>query len=209
MDAGRDVGLLVHTLLERVDLVGEVPAREGLLRQAMQIAADTGLHLADRSLERVLDLVTAFWESPLAGVPGLASGQREVPFFFLQGDVTVHGVMDLLCREENRWRIVDYKSNSLGSRAPAEVAESYRMQAAVYCLAGLKAGAPSVRMELLFLERPREPVVFEYRQEDRSLLEGLVGEALRAIKGSDFAPKPGMVCADCAVGDLCCSMARP
>ena len=45
------------------------------------------------------------------------------------------------------------------------------MQAAVYCLAALKAGAPAVRMEFLFLEKPDEPVVFEYRQEDRERLE--------------------------------------
>ncbi len=46
---------------------------------------------------------------------------------------------------------------------PAEVAEAYVLQAVIYCLAVLKAGAPAVRMEFLFLERPDEPVVFEYR----------------------------------------------
>jgi CRISPR/Cas system-associated exonuclease Cas4 (RecB family) len=114
--------------------------------------------------------------------------------------------MDLLCRGEQGWRIVDYKSNALGGRAPAEVTESYQMQAAVYCLAGLKAGAPAVRMEFLFLEKPREPVIFEYRQADRQHLEGLLDDALAGIKESSFPAHAGAACSDCGVEGFCRAM---
>jgi len=170
------------------------------------VAADAGLRLSSGGVERAAELVAAFWDSPLAGDPEIGSALREEQFFFLQGDVTVHGVMDLLYQGEQSWRIADYKSNSLGSRTPAEVAESYHMQAAVYCLAALKAGAPAVRMELLFLEKPREPVVFEYRQEDRQHLESLLDGALAGIKESSFPAHVGPACGDCGVEGFCRAM---
>ncbi len=207
--AGREVGLLVHSLLEQVDLTAsERPTREDLRKRAETILADEDLRLASNGIERALELVIAFWDSPLAGDPEIGSGLREQTFFFLEGDMAVHGVMDLLWQGEKRWRIVDYKSNSLGSRTPGEVAESYHMQTAVYCLAGLKAGAPAIRMEFLFLEKPREPVVFEYRQEDRRYLEGLLDEALAGIREGNFTARVGAACGDCAVEGLCHSMTR-
>ncbi len=204
--SGRDVGLVVHALLERAELTAEPPARESLRELAMSVAADAGLRLPSGGIERAVTLAAAFWDSPWAGDPEVGSALREEQFFFLQGDVTVHGVMDLLCRGEQGWRIADYKSNALGSRAPAEVAESYHMQAVVYCLAGLKAGAPSVRMEFLFLEKPREPVIFEYRQADRQHLEGLLDAALAGIKESSFPAHVGAACSDCGVEGFCRAM---
>ena len=205
---GRDVGLVVHAVLERIDLTAEPPTCGRLRELAVGVAADAGLRLSSGGVERAAELVAAFWDSPLAGDPEIGSALREEQFFFLQGDVTVHGVIDLLCQGEQSWRIADYKSNSLGSRTPAEVAESYHMQAAVYCLAGLKAGAPAVRMELLFLEKPREPVVFEYRQEDRQHLESLLDGALAGIKESSFPPHAGPACGDCGVEGFCRAMTR-
>ena len=82
------------------------------------------------------------------------------------------------------------------------------MQAQVYCLAGLKAGAPAVRMEFLFLERPGEPVAFEYRQEDRGRLEDLLDEALSEIEESSFPPDAGPACGYCGVEGLCRAMNR-
>jgi CRISPR/Cas system-associated exonuclease Cas4 (RecB family) len=203
---GRDVGVAVHALLERIDLTGGPPAPEGLRELAMSVAADAGLRLSSGGMERAVALTAAFWDSPLAGDPEVGSALREEQFFFLQGEVAVHGVMDLLGRGERGWRIADYKTNSLEDRAPAEVAESYRMQAAVYCLAALKAGAPAVRMEFLFLEKPREPVVFEYLQADRQHLESLLDDALAGMKESTFPARAGPACSDCGVEGFCRAM---
>ncbi len=206
--SGRDVGLVVHALLQRIDLTAKGPNQGSLRESAATVAADAGLRLSSSGIERVVELVAAFWDSPLAGDPEIGSGLREAPFFFLQGDTTVHGVMDVLYRGEQGWRIADYKSNSLGGRTPKEIAESYRMQAAVYCLAGLKAGAPAVRLEFVFLERPREPVIFEYRQVDRQHLERLLDDALAGIRESSFPPHAGPACGDCEVEGFCHAMAR-
>jgi ATP-dependent helicase/nuclease subunit A len=207
--AGRDVGLLVHALLERADLTAGPPTEGKLRQEAGSLLSAFGLHLPDASLRRALCLVRAFWESPLCTAPDLGVALREQPFFFVQGDTTIHGVMDLLLQRANAWLIVDYKSNHLGGADLGEIAESYRLQAAIYSLAALKAGAPAARMEFIFLERPHSPAVFEYSAEERSQLEGSVDTVLAGIKEGRFPPALGNACADCHVGDLCRVMAWP
>jgi ATP-dependent helicase/nuclease subunit A len=207
-DTGRDVGLLVHSLLEQIDLWGERPTPDALSAQAEEGATAAGLALSGDGIRRAADLVAAFWDSPVAGHPDLASSLREEEFVFVHADMTVRGVMDLLCRSEEGWRIVDYKSNALNGRAPGQVAEGYGLQADLYCLAALRAGAPAVRMEFLFLEKAEEPVIFEYGPEDREQLEGRLEEALAGIGRGAFPLAAGAICVDCGVADLCASMAR-
>ena len=86
------------------------------------------------------------------------------------------------------------------------MAESYRLQAAVYSLAALRAGAAAVRMEFLFLERPSLPVVFDYRQDDRDSLENTLADALAGIEQARFPAREGKACGDCPVEDLCRAM---
>jgi ATP-dependent helicase/nuclease subunit A len=206
--SGRDLGLLVHALMERLDLTGPAPAQDGLRAGAAAVAAERGLHLPPGGIERAAVLAAAFWKSPLVRDPVLGCALREEPFVFVQGGVTVHGVMDLLGRGEECWRIVDYKSNRLDGRSPAELAESYHLQAAVYCLAALKAGAPAVRMDFLFLEKPEGLVTFEHGPQDRERLEKLLDDALLAIEQSKFPPTAAPACGDCGVGDLCRPMSQ-
>ncbi len=65
-DAGRDVGLLVHSLLEQIDICGERPAPDALGWRAEDHAADAGLALSTSGIRRAADLVAAFWDSPVA-----------------------------------------------------------------------------------------------------------------------------------------------
>ena len=55
--------------------------------------------------------------------------------------------------------VLDYKTNSLGDREPADVIEhEYRLQRLVYALACLRAGATEVEVVYQFLERPEDVV---------------------------------------------------
>jgi hypothetical protein len=152
--------------------------------------------------------VRAFWEHPLAGTPQAARAKHEAPFFFVQEGVAVSGVMDLLAQDGDQWLVADYKSNALGRRSPAEAAEAYSLQAAIYCLAALKAGAQEVRMEFVFLERADEPVVFEYGQDDLEALESRLEDALAGIRAEDFSARTGPACAVCATKNVCEAMDR-
>ena len=78
----------------------------------------------------------------------------------------------------------------------------------MYCLAALKAGAPAVRMEFLFLERPGEPVVFDIGHEDVGPSRMQLDEALAGIKASDFYPRMGAGCGECGRRGICDAMNR-
>jgi ATP-dependent exoDNAse (exonuclease V) beta subunit len=206
--AGREVGLLVHALLERLPLT-EAPPPAGELRAAAQEALErSGSHLSPADLDRALALTQAFWDSPLVGLRSAPLAMREAPFFFGQGDILVSGIMDLVCRGDGLWHIVDYKTNALSGRTPAEVAAGYGLQAVVYCLAGLRAGAAEAQMDFLFLEAPRDPVTIRHGRDDISGLEGILGEALAGLQEARFPACAGKACDDCLVARVCANMAR-
>ena len=205
--AGRDTGLLVHALLERVPLEERPPTEVCLRETALQWLRQTGVHLSPASLERALALTRAFWDSPLAGQRAHPAAVREAPFFFPLGDVVVSGVMDLVRRADDGWRIVDYKTNALGTRSPRDVAESYELQVVTYCLAGLRAGAPAVQMDLVFLEQPRAPVSSGYTREDVPRLQSRLEAALEGLRQGLFPARVGDACTACPVASACMKMA--
>ena len=115
--------------------------------------------------------------------------------------------MDLLHRSGGHWHIVDYKTNALKGRTPAEVAGVYRLQAAVYCLAALRSGAQAVRMDFVFLEQPAVPVTFEYSVSAAGELEETLDEALAGLRGNQFPRQIGEQCGTCLVQEVCTNMA--
>ena len=46
--------------------------------------------------------------------------------------VVRHGVIDLVYRDDDGWRIVDHKTDQLGDRGATELAERYRHQLECY-----------------------------------------------------------------------------
>jgi ATP-dependent helicase/nuclease subunit A len=203
---GRDIGILVHSLLEGQELAGSRPAPRELLAQVERSAAELCLDLSAPSLARAAQLAAAFWDTPVAGLPGLLDAQREAPFSFVQEGILVQGVIDLLLRSPERWTIVDYKTNALGGREPADLAAGYGLQACLYCLAALKAGAPAVLMQFVFLDRPEQPVSFEYAAADQEGLDSHLGGVLASLFEGRFPACVGPSCGDCPVQDLCSAM---
>jgi ATP-dependent helicase/nuclease subunit A len=204
--SGLEVGLLVHGLLQQADLGGPRPGLDDLRARGEALAAGQGLSLSREASQRALALALAFWDSPLASDPEIASAAHEMPFSFSCEGFAVQGVMDVLLQGSPRWRVVDYKSNALRGRTAGEVAADYRSQAEVYCLAALRAGAPAVRMEFLFLEKPDEPVSVEYSADDADALERRLAEVLGRLRDAGFPPQTGPGCQEGSVKDLCVAM---
>jgi len=200
---GREVGLLVHALLEQLYLLPEAPPRFELTSLARKTAGERAIEIDSAGLERSLALVGAYWRSPLALKARDENGLSEVPFFFMHDDTLVSGYMDLVTRDRDAWTIVDYKTNGLKGRSTAEVAKGYEIQAAVYALAALRAGAMRVNMSFLFLEEPRQPVSSQYGPADRPLLEAKLSGILTAWAAGNHPPERGEHCAGCAVWALC------
>ena len=112
--------------------------------------------------------------------------RREEGFAFLVEDALITGVLDVVARELGGLTlIVDYKSDRLQGADPATVAErEYRIQRLVYVLAGLRAGAETVEVVHVFLERPEQPVSASYRRDQLPALEAeLLALAAGALRG--------------------------
>lgn len=206
--AGIEVGLLVHALLERVAASKWGPATESLRELAESWAVAAGLSLDEAKLKRALGLTLAFWESPLVDIATSSRALREVPFLFEHAGLLVSGVMDVLCSDGCPWRIIDYKTNRLGGRCPGELVKAYSLQAVVYCLAALRAGAAAVEMDFVFLERASEPVPFLYESSQQAELEAVLDQALSGLEQGEYEPRPDAHCGSCPVGELCGSVSR-
>jgi hypothetical protein len=142
--------------------------------------------------------------------------RTELPFAFALAppgaggrSLLINGVVDVHAAEADGLLVVDYKSNLLEGREPAELtAELYTTQRLVYALAGLRGGAERVEVAYCFLERPEQLEVATYAAADSDRLETeLLGLAAGVVE-SRFEPaaEPHLeLCGDCPGRAALCS----
>jgi ATP-dependent exoDNAse (exonuclease V) beta subunit len=199
-------GVIVHRLLEQVDLVRAQPPEPETVRQAVVRA---GVDASARELDELRALVVGFLASALRVRLATAKDvRREQPFAFQLGRLPLLGVFDLVAREGIRTLVVDWKSDRLAGAAPGEVvARSYGLQRAAYALAALRAGASEVEIIHCFLERPDDPVAETYRPQDEPALEAVLTARAERVLARDFtvSDDPGpRICDGCpGRGTLC------
>ena len=167
------IGNAVHAALEwsaardwRVpdgELVARMLGREGLAGDA-------------DALSRARRLVTGWLESALLRELG-GRARAEVPFALALAETVVRGKIDLLVEDGGVPTVVDYKTDALDGRSPADAAARYAAQRQVYALAvGGDTGARAVHV---FLEAPDEPQIEVFDADDlraaREHLTGLIG----------------------------------
>ena len=106
--------------------------------------------------------------------------------------------------------VIDYKTNVLDGRAPADVVDAeYHLQRLVYAIVCLRAGADEVEVVHQFLEREDDVVSALFTRGDLPGLEAELSAAIARIQAGDFRPTPGeMVCSDCPVLGLVCAGRR-
>jgi ATP-dependent exoDNAse (exonuclease V) beta subunit len=207
-------GSLVHQLLEALDFGDpQVPDEEDVAALIERNGAEVrGEEVAD-----LIDMVARFTRSELCARLGAAGRVRaELPFSFTvtppeaRGrSVLMNGVVDVHAAEADRTLIVDYKSDPLEEREPADlVAEGYELQRLVYALAALRAGAERAEVAYVLLERPDEPVLAEYEAADADRLESELLDLARGIVAGRFEPTEAPhreLCADCPGQPALCS----
>jgi hypothetical protein len=201
-----EVGDAVHRLLERVELAR--PAPPGDLEELVRAWYPAAL---DEELERARAMVAAYCDSTLARrVAELAGVRVERPFAFLLDDVLLNGLLDVLWRQGTRALVLDYKTNALGGREPAEIVEhEYRGQRAVYALACMRAGATEVEVAYQFLEAPEDVVSRTFTQGDVADLERELGAVIARIREGEFRPTPSdFACSGCPALDRVCAGPR-
>ncbi len=204
-------GRIAHVLLEHADFGprGGVPT-PGEIRA---VALADGAQLDDAALADQQRLVAGVFDGPLR--ERLAQARREVAFSLAlrPGDPQVPlltGFIDALVLEPGEPAlVVDYKTDRVAHDADlaSVVAANYGIQRAVYALAALRDGAPSVDVVHLYLERPAEPVSATYTQADAAGLEAELLASAAGILHGDFrvSPRPWAgLCGTCpGRGGLC------
>jgi hypothetical protein len=167
--------------------------------------------VSNEELERISTLVAGYCESDLARDVARRPGvQAERPFAFEHDGVLLHGRIDALWLEGGRALVVDYKTNLLGERSPAELVEhDYRLQQTVYALACFRGGAEEVEVAYAFLEQPDAPVATTFTRADLPDLEAALSDAIRRISAGEFVPSPDeLACSGCPALDLVCAGPR-
>lgn len=114
--------------------------------------------LARRDVERIAAEVAGYLERFAATPLGLAldrgelDARFELPFAWDWDGVPVHGAIDLVYRgREGGWYVVDFKTDTLDGRSPADVAAPYLAQVGLYGLALQQAVGVRPSLALCFL----------------------------------------------------------
>jgi hypothetical protein len=134
----------------------------------------------------------------------------ERPFAFELDGVLVNGRLDVLWLEGERALVLDYKTNLLEERDPAEIVEEeYATQQSVYAVACLRAGATEVEVVYHFLEREDAVVSTTFTAADAPRLEAGLSASIAAIRAGEFQPTPSpFACSGCPALDVVCAGPR-
>lgn len=186
---GRARGTLVHRLLETYGEGARAPSAQDVGRAADEL----GLRVAPQERERLARLVAGVLSSPpVAALAGAARVRREHPFAFALGpdEALLTGVIDVLAQDgDGAATIVDYKSDRVEADVDLEslAQREYGLQRLVYGLAALRAGAPSVEVVHVFLERAGEHVSVRWQAGERAALEGSLRARVRLAATETYA----------------------
>ena len=117
-----EIGDAVHRLLELVDLAAPAPPEAADLEERVRgwYPAVSGR----RAVARSASSSARTWarRSP-RGSPGFAAPGRSDPFAFELDGVLVNGRLDVLWIDGDRALVLDYKTNALHGRDPAEIVD--------------------------------------------------------------------------------------
>ncbi|MEI7760359.1 MAG: UvrD-helicase domain-containing protein [Thermoleophilia bacterium] len=203
-----EAGDAVHRLLELVDLAAPVPPDAATLETHVRAWYPAA---TDADLVRVGAFVRAYTDSALAVRIAALDGIRpERPFSFELDGVLVSGRLDVLWAAGENALVLDYKTNTLGGRDPAEIVErEYSTQQTVYAIACLRAGAQRVEVVYHFLEDEDAVVSRTFTAADAGWLEGALSASIARIREGVFRPTPSaFACSGCPALDVVCAGPR-
>jgi ATP-dependent helicase/nuclease subunit A len=173
--SGAQLGTLVHSVMERLDLdqpAAALPLARALARtQGLdECAADAAATIIARSLESTI----------LVRARASKRSWWEVPFCVVRNGRTLEGKMDLVFEEDDGYVVVDYKTDAFDDDGPSALATHYEAQACAYGLAlATIVPVPVKEVVLLFMQGPAEvsvPIASRFDAPDREL-ERILAEA--------------------------------
>jgi ATP-dependent helicase/nuclease subunit A len=206
--AATEIGDAVHRLLEVIPLAAPATPERSELAATVR-----GWYPAvtDDELDRIAGLVDAYCASPTASrLAELHDARPERPFTFEHDGVLIRGRLDVHWQAGEHALVVDYKSNALEGREPADIVEAeYTLQRLVYALVCFRAGASEVEIAYQFLESPNDVVSATFTADDIVGLEAQLSAAIARIRMGEFRPTPSeFACSDCPALDVVCAGPR-
>jgi ATP-dependent exoDNAse (exonuclease V) beta subunit len=166
--------------------------------------------LAGDAAAEIRASVDAWLDSPLRRELEGWRIRSEVPFVLPLGGTVVRGVIDLLAEgPDGELCVIDFKTDALRGRPPAELGKRYEVQRRIYALAA--AGTPedpaAVRTVHVFLERASEPVAEAFGKAELDSARAGLEELAERMAGNEFEvtaePSPA-ICFGCpAAARLC------
>jgi ATP-dependent exoDNAse (exonuclease V) beta subunit len=203
-----EIGDAVHRLLELVDLANPTSPQPADLENLVRSWYPT---VTDAEVARVSDFVDAYTSSALAArISALVGVRPERPFAFELDGVLVNGRLDVLWIDGPKALVLDYKTNALRGRDPAEIVErEYATQQTVYAIACLRTGAEQVEVVYHFLEDAEAVVETTYTAADAERLEGALSASIARIREGVYKPTPSaFACSGCPALDVVCAGLR-
>jgi ATP-dependent helicase/nuclease subunit A len=198
-------GLAVHSLLE---WSARSRWREPDADRVATALREQGLEGSEEMVALAGGLVRDFLGSGLREEIGDAKVSAEVPFVISIANTLIRGSIDLLVeRADGSVLVVDYKTDRIESREPADVVERYTVQRDLYALAAAARGT-SVETAYVFLERPGAPVRESFGEADLDAARGRIEALLERLAAGHFevTDRPHRaLCADCPARERLCS----
>jgi ATP-dependent helicase/nuclease subunit A len=198
-------GVAVHSLLE---WSARNRWREPSAERAAAALREQGLEADEERTAAALGLARAFLGSPLREEIGESRVSAEVRFVLSLGETLIRGSIDLLVeRAEDSVLVVDYKTDRLNGRDPAEIVSRYAVQRDLYALAAAARGAP-VETAYVFLEQPDAPVRQSFAEAELDEARGRVEKVLERLAAGrfDVTDRPHRaLCLDCPARERLCS----
>ena len=198
-------GVAVHALLE---WSARNRWREPDAERAATALREQGLDAGEELIAVALELTGAFLGSGIREEIGDGRVSAEVPFVLSVGGTLVRGSIDLLVeRTDGSVLVVDYKTDRLNGREPAEIVSRYSVQRDLYALAAAARGMP-LETAYVFLERPDSPVRQGFGDTElgaaRERVEALL-ERLAAGRFDVTHHPHRSLCLDCPARERLCS----
>ncbi len=147
---GRELGSLVHNILQRWDL--EEATLEAQVERTLRRAGLSGRELKNAGAQAAA-LIRNFSASPTAAeIRRAREVHQELPFLLKLGAFRIEGTFDMLYRNTGgRLVLIDYKTDQIRDDEVPARADAYRFQMAAYALAANRLFQEKVKTALVFL----------------------------------------------------------